>query len=155
LREDRAVASRPDRRRDVDVPDRHPASDGLLLRRGRRLLRRGGRAIPGRPFRRPREQNPVGEPRAALPARAPGPGRARLSAAPDVRPEMEQRARRLPRGTLSRERILHVAYKLVDDRGLHALSMPSLARELHASSMSIYRHFRDKDDLIDALTGLA
>ncbi len=43
------------------------------------------------------------------------------------------------------------ALKLIDTRGLEALNMRDLGNELGASTMSVYRHFKDKDDLLNAV----
>src|SRR5437588_3030206 len=56
---------------------------------------------------------------------------------------------------LSRERILRAAHQLVDDEGLTALSMRRLAQELDVWPMSLYRYFRDKDELVAALADAA
>jgi AcrR family transcriptional regulator len=58
---------------------------------------------------------------------------------------------RHPSGTLTRERIVAAAVELVDRHGLPALSMRKLAGALDAGAMSLYRHFRDKDELLDAM----
>ena len=52
---------------------------------------------------------------------------------------------------LSRDLILEAAKGMVGDAGLDALSMRRLAQELDVWPMSIYRYFRDKDELLDAL----
>lgn len=52
---------------------------------------------------------------------------------------------------LSRDRILGVALETVEEEGLDALSMRRLAQRLDVWPMSIYRYFRDKDELLDAL----
>jgi AcrR family transcriptional regulator len=52
---------------------------------------------------------------------------------------------------LSKERILAAARRIVQDEGLDALSMRRLAQELDVWPMSVYRYFRDKDELLDAL----
>jgi TetR/AcrR family transcriptional regulator, tetracycline repressor protein len=52
---------------------------------------------------------------------------------------------------LSRELILQVALESVDEDGLEALSMRRLAQKLDVWPMSIYRYFRDKDELLDAV----
>jgi AcrR family transcriptional regulator len=52
---------------------------------------------------------------------------------------------------LSRTRILAAALELIDANGLTALNMRELGRALSASTMSVYRHFRNKSDLIDAV----
>ena len=58
---------------------------------------------------------------------------------------------RRARGSLSAEAILDAAEEIVDRDGLHALSMPTLARELRCGVTSIYWYFRSKDDLVVAL----
>jgi AcrR family transcriptional regulator len=52
---------------------------------------------------------------------------------------------------LSRERILAAAGALVEQEGLEGLSMRRLAQELDVWPMSVYRYFRDKDELVDAV----
>lgn len=56
---------------------------------------------------------------------------------------------------LSRERILEAARAVVAADGLDALSMRRLARELDVWPMSVYRYFRDKDELLDAVAASA
>jgi AcrR family transcriptional regulator len=56
---------------------------------------------------------------------------------------------------LSRERILEVARELAAREGIEAISMRRLAQQLGVWPMSVYRHFRDKDDLLDAVVGSA
>jgi AcrR family transcriptional regulator len=56
---------------------------------------------------------------------------------------------------LSRDRILRAALETVDEEGFDALSMRRLARRLDVWPMSIYRYFRDKDELLDALADSA
>ena len=53
---------------------------------------------------------------------------------------------------LSRERILEVARRIASDEGLDALSMRRIAQQLDVWPMSLYRHFADKEALLDALT---
>jgi AcrR family transcriptional regulator len=52
---------------------------------------------------------------------------------------------------LSRDRICREALALVDEEGLDALSMRRLGARLGVEAMSLYRHVRDKADLLDAL----
>ncbi|HVW31106.1 MAG TPA: TetR/AcrR family transcriptional regulator C-terminal domain-containing protein [Acidimicrobiia bacterium] len=59
---------------------------------------------------------------------------------------------RVPRNTLSRQRVIDAALALLDERGVEGLTMPALAGELGVGTMSLYRHVADKDDL---LTGIA
>ncbi|WP_217547099.1 TetR/AcrR family transcriptional regulator [Streptomyces sp. GbtcB6] len=56
--------------------------------------------------------------------------------------------RRLARDTLSRRVILDAAEKVASRDGLEAFTFQALAKELHAHPTSLYRHFRDKDELI-------
>lgn len=55
------------------------------------------------------------------------------------------------RQQLSRERILAAAADLAGRDGLEALSMRRLGQELDVWPMSVYRYFRDKDELVDAV----
>lgn len=55
---------------------------------------------------------------------------------------------------LSRERVLHAALALVDERGLEALSMRRLAQELGVAPMSLYNHVRNKEDVVAGLLDL-
>jgi AcrR family transcriptional regulator len=58
----------------------------------------------------------------------------------------ERRPGRPPR--LSREAVVAAARTIVARDGIEALTMRSVARELEASPMSLYRHVRDKDELL-------
>lgn len=58
---------------------------------------------------------------------------------------------RLPRGTLNRDRILVAATSLLATGGMSGLTMTTLAERLQADRKAVYRHFRDKDDLLAAL----
>jgi AcrR family transcriptional regulator len=58
---------------------------------------------------------------------------------------------RAPRNSLSRERVVAGAVALVDAQGLEALTMRSLATELQAKPMSLYRHVAGKEELLDAM----
>ena len=60
-------------------------------------------------------------------------------------------ATRLP---LSRDRILERALQLADDEGVEALTMRRLADELGFEAMSLYRHVKNKDDVIDGIVDL-
>jgi AcrR family transcriptional regulator len=63
-------------------------------------------------------------------------------------------SRRIPWGTLSRESVVAAALSLVRRRGYEQLTIRALAGELGASPMSLYRHVRDKDDLLDEVVDL-
>ena len=63
------------------------------------------------------------------------------------RPRASARARDAE-ATLTRERIVAAATAVADKEGLGALSMRHVAAELDVATMSLYRHIRDKDDLL-------
>jgi AcrR family transcriptional regulator len=54
-------------------------------------------------------------------------------------------------GQLSRERIVDASLGLLEQEGWEALSMRRLAQQLDVWPMAVYRYFRDKDELVDAL----
>lgn len=58
---------------------------------------------------------------------------------------------RLPRGTLSQELIIKAAFRVADSAGMDKLTFQALGRELSAHPTAIYRHFRNKDELLLAL----
>ncbi|MCA9534492.1 MAG: TetR/AcrR family transcriptional regulator C-terminal domain-containing protein [Myxococcales bacterium] len=58
------------------------------------------------------------------------------------------------RGRLSRERILEDALRIVDSEGLQGLTIRRLAQELDVTPMAVYRHFKNKTDILDGLIEL-
>ena len=60
-------------------------------------------------------------------------------------------ARTALRTPLSRERVLVAAVDLADRGGLEAVSMRKLGLELGVEAMALYRHVRNKDDLLDGI----
>lgn len=64
---------------------------------------------------------------------------------------------RRKRASLDREMIVKAAVRIIDTEGANALSMRRLGLELGSGATSVYRHVRDKDELIDlafdAITG--
>jgi AcrR family transcriptional regulator len=56
-----------------------------------------------------------------------------------------------PRTPLSRERVLRAAVELADSRGIEALTMRSLGREVGVEAMSLYNHIANKEDLLNGL----
>ncbi|MGH3564724.1 MAG: TetR/AcrR family transcriptional regulator [Pseudonocardia sp.] len=60
----------------------------------------------------------------------------------------------LGRAPLTRPRIVRAALRLVDEQGLPALTMRALATELKVSTMALYNHVRDKDELTDLMLDL-
>ena len=55
------------------------------------------------------------------------------------------------RTPLSRERVVHAAIALADERGAQELTMRKLAQELGVEAMSLYNHVANKDDLLDGM----
>ena len=53
--------------------------------------------------------------------------------------------------SLSREEILTAAVDVADKGGFDSLSMRNLASELNSAPMSLYRHVRNKEDLLDGM----
>ncbi|WP_113701656.1 TetR/AcrR family transcriptional regulator [Nonomuraea lactucae] len=64
-----------------------------------------------------------------------------------VGPASQKRGRRA-RDSLSRAIILEAAEKIATSEGLESLTFQALGKELSAHPTSIYRHFRDKDELV-------
>ncbi len=58
------------------------------------------------------------------------------------------------RVVLSREAILEAAMRLCSPEGGGVLTFSRLGKELGADPTAVYRHFRDKDDLVLALTAM-
>ncbi len=69
--------------------------------------------------------------------------------------ELQPGARGRRRGSLDRERILATALALLEREGERALSMRRVAAALGTGPMSLYRHVRDKADLLDGVGRLA
>lgn len=61
----------------------------------------------------------------------------------------EPSAGRAPWGSICREDIVDAAVRIVEAGGYQEMSIRSLAAELGVAPMSLYRHIRDKDDLLD------
>jgi AcrR family transcriptional regulator len=61
----------------------------------------------------------------------------------------EPSAGRVAWGTICREDIVEAALRIVEAGGYEEMSIRSLAAELGVAPMSLYRHIRDKDDLLD------
>jgi TetR/AcrR family tetracycline transcriptional repressor len=64
-------------------------------------------------------------------------------------PSTTSRSSRIPWGTLSREQIVDAAMEIVERGEYEKMTIRSLAAGLGASPMSLYRHVRDRDDLLD------
>jgi AcrR family transcriptional regulator len=58
-------------------------------------------------------------------------------------------AHRAPWGTITRDDIIRAAIKIVRAGGYQEMTIRSLAAGLGVAPMTLYRHIRDKDDLLD------
>lgn len=77
-----------------------------------------------------------------------------VAGASQPRPSSSARPRD-PESALNRKRILAAAIMVADREGLGALSMRRIATELNVGPMSLYRHVRDKDDLLNGMMDAA
>jgi TetR/AcrR family tetracycline transcriptional repressor len=68
-----------------------------------------------------------------------------------IRSASRSRQRRSGRHRLTRELVLAEARRLLDERGLDALSMRALAERLGVSTMALYNHVSDKQDLFQGI----
>ena len=58
------------------------------------------------------------------------------------------------RGRLTRDQVLRAALALADEGGLEALTMQAIGRRVGAEAMSLYRHVRNKDEILEGLVDL-
>ena len=58
------------------------------------------------------------------------------------------------RAPLARDRVLRAALELADEGGTAALTMQRNGRRLGVEAMSLYRHVRNKDDILDGIVDL-
>ncbi|WP_405550251.1 TetR/AcrR family transcriptional regulator C-terminal domain-containing protein [Streptomyces globisporus] len=59
--------------------------------------------------------------------------------------------KRAPRGSLDRARVVAAATTIMDSDGIEAITMRRIADELHVRPMSLYTHFRSKDEVLAAV----
>jgi AcrR family transcriptional regulator len=58
------------------------------------------------------------------------------------------------RAPLTRDRVLRAAMALADAEGIESLTMRRLGEELQVGAMALYRHVRNKEDLVDGMVDL-
>jgi len=58
------------------------------------------------------------------------------------------------RAPLTRDRVLRAALELADEGGTAALTMQRIGRRLGVEAMSLYRHVRNKGDILDGIVDL-
>ncbi|MFC9550373.1 TetR/AcrR family transcriptional regulator C-terminal domain-containing protein [Rhodococcus sp. NPDC056960] len=73
---------------------------------------------------------------------------------PAIRPETRRGRPPAGQSTLSRQAILEAAMAVVDDQGVEAVSMRTVARVLGVDPKSLYNHVENKDALLDGLAEL-
>ncbi|HEX8939821.1 MAG TPA: TetR/AcrR family transcriptional regulator [Candidatus Limnocylindrales bacterium] len=56
---------------------------------------------------------------------------------------------------ISRDDVLQAAVEIADRDGLEALTMRSIGQRVGVEAMSLYRHVKDKDDVLDGIVDLA
>lgn len=85
-----------------------------------------------------------------------GEGMARSAQAADAlaHAKGEPRVSRAPWGSISREEIIRAAVEIVRAGRYEDMSIRSLAAQLGVSPMALYRHIRDKDDLLDEVVDI-
>lgn len=66
-----------------------------------------------------------------------------------ARPRGKVVRKRAPWGTISRGQVVDAAVEVIKDGGYDEMTIRSLAARLGVGPMSLYRHVRDKDDLLD------
>jgi AcrR family transcriptional regulator len=81
----------------------------------------------------------------------PGPEAPRLPPGLDLLWGRRERGRRGPKPELSLEAILQAAVRVADNEGLEAVSMARVAKELGFTTMSLYRHVDNKDELLQLM----
>jgi AcrR family transcriptional regulator len=64
------------------------------------------------------------------------------------------RCRTQKRAPLTRDRVLRAALELADEGGTAALTMQRIGRRLGVEAMSLYRHVRNKDDILEGIVDL-
>lgn len=67
---------------------------------------------------------------------------------------MTRRTTQTRRAPLTRDRVLRAALELADEGGTAALTMQRIGARLGVEAMSLYRHVRNKDDILDGIVDL-
>jgi AcrR family transcriptional regulator len=66
----------------------------------------------------------------------------------------QAQAKREPRKTLTRERVLEAALRMADEEGIEALTMRRLGQSLGVEAMTLYYHVGSKDELLNGLVDM-
>jgi AcrR family transcriptional regulator len=67
---------------------------------------------------------------------------------------MAARAAAEPRRTATRDDVLTVAREILDEEGLASLTMANLASRIGFTTMAVYRHVRNREDLLEGVLDL-
>ena len=59
-----------------------------------------------------------------------------------------------PRAPLNKERVLDATITLADEIGIESLSMRKLGQALGVEAMSLYKHVKNKDDILDGIVDI-
>lgn len=60
-------------------------------------------------------------------------------------------AKRRPRGTLDRAMVASAALEMIEEHGVDALTMRSLASDIGCGTMTLYRYVSDREDLLESV----
>jgi AcrR family transcriptional regulator len=66
----------------------------------------------------------------------------------------QAKSRAEPRVPLSRDKVLRAAMAVADAGGLETLTMRTLGQELGVGPMALYRHAKNRDDIVDGIVDL-
>ena len=69
--------------------------------------------------------------------------------------DLREQPRRGPKPSLSLDKIVNAALEIADAEGLGNLSMAAVADKLGTTAMSLYRHVRNKDELLQVMIDAA
>ena len=67
---------------------------------------------------------------------------------------MARRAIEEPRRTATRDDVLAAAREILDEEGMGALTMANVAARVGFTTMAVYRHVRNRDDLLEGVLDL-
>lgn len=82
-----------------------------------------------------------------------GPPKSRIPKPPEEHPPatVGGRGRNEPEATLNRKAVVRAAIAVADVEGISGLSMRRVSTELRVSTMALYRHVENKDELVSAM----
>lgn len=57
----------------------------------------------------------------------------------------------MKQGNDTKQKLLHITRRMIDENGIDSVSMRDLGKKMNLSRSAIYRHFKNKEDLLAAL----